>query len=499
MAGIPTRLNQTSREQVLSADINRMGNLSGKELMDAAQRRSVRADFYNPATNAFDDFSAGAKSTNALPMSGLTQAPSLAGITAVFDMALGEGEGTLPATPGSADISGNQLLRWPAQTVTWPSGGTPDATNPKICLIVATPADVLMDLVSRNILADPVTRSTIPANVYKTSNPVATISVVVGAAASTPVSPAVPTGSLALFEVIVPALAVDSTDFSPVRRAWRSIEFPGTSQHGIVKGCIARTSGGGLAGLDGGVVHRLVIDGELLTWEQVGSLLPVSDTLHTPGNAPGTYDMPTYLYVCGGRGIPQHSYTHVTLPSPASNYVPVTVIESLTAPDVLGYPKADLGYGGNTFPRSACCYVGLNFRASGSAASVPSFYDGDWIYSFSTIAVTNMFGFLQPAVSLTNAFVSYTLAGVPASSTIVDIGVQFNGASDAGFVSLTNSTSGLFAGIFNSPTGSFGNFRQKLPVLPGNPLVVYVKSNSGTGTMVLTSVGYNMNVPRIGR
>ena len=55
MAGIPSRMNQSAREQILSSDLNRIGNLAGRELMDAAQARSVRADFYNPATNTFDD------------------------------------------------------------------------------------------------------------------------------------------------------------------------------------------------------------------------------------------------------------------------------------------------------------------------------------------------------------------------------------------------------------------------------------------------------------
>ena len=143
MAGIPSRMNQSAREQILSTDLNRIGNLAGREMMDAAQTRSVRADFYDPASGTFDDFGAGAKGTNSQPLSGTTQPPSLDGIAGVFDMDLGAGEGVLPSTPASADISGNQLLRWPAQTITWPAGGTPDATNPLICTVVAVRACVV--------------------------------------------------------------------------------------------------------------------------------------------------------------------------------------------------------------------------------------------------------------------------------------------------------------------------------------------------------------------
>ena len=117
MPGNPTRMNQTAREQVLSSDLNRMGHLSGRELMDHAMARSVRADFYTPETNTFDDFTAAGKISQSIPLSGATKAASLAGKAGVFDMDIGAGETELPGTPDSADVSGYQLLRWPAQTI----------------------------------------------------------------------------------------------------------------------------------------------------------------------------------------------------------------------------------------------------------------------------------------------------------------------------------------------------------------------------------------------
>ena len=505
MPGTPSRMNQSNREQVVAADLNRIGNLAGREMMNLAMRRSVRADFYNPAANAFDDLTAAGKATASTELSGLTVVPSLDGIAHVFDMSLGHGEGTLPANPSSADVSGNQLLRWPAQTVTWPSGGTPDATNAKICLIVATPADNLDDQVSRNILVDPASRATIPANVFKTSNPLATISVVVGAAASSPVAPAVPAGTLALFEVYVPALATDSTAFLAVRRAWRSIEFPGTSQHGIVKGCVPSLGVGFTAPILPTLAnqpHRLVIDGELLTFACTPSAwLDVDSDTITPPVAVAGHDSPAYLYLCGGRNAPHLNYKMV---SGSVTPVPVTFIATLTPPDSLGFPTASLAIGtpSRTFPRAACCYVGLYFRNAGLTTMVPSFYDGDFIYSSQTVASVNAKGFLMPSQSATNAFAAYTFAGQPAVSDIVDLTVSYqSGAADEGFFSTSSTSAGQFwaqtiSGVAGDP--GFGYFSQKL-FRAANPLVIYVKSTGGNGTFYAVPAGYNMKIPRLAR
>ena len=503
MAGTPSRMNQSAREQILSTDLNRIGNLAGRELMDAAQSRSVRADFYAPGTNTFDDFTAVSKVAQAIPLSGLTKVPSLDGIAAQFDMNIGAGEGQMPSTPANPDISGYELLRWDAQTVAWPLGGTPDATNPKICLIVATPADVLTDVLSRNILLDPSTRTVSPQNVYKTSNPVATLSVVVGTAAAAPVAPAVPAGALAVFEVYVPPLVADSTFFLPVRRAWRQIEFPGTSQHGIVKGCVPFVGAGFAAPILLTVAnqpHRIVIDGELLTFAVTPSswLQVDGDVAAPPVAAPGGNDAPAYLYLCGGRNFPHLNYKMV---SAAVTPVPVTFIASLTPPDSLGYPTASLAIAtpSRTFPRAACCYVGLYFRNAGLTTMVPSIYDGDWIYSLQTISGTDVKGFLQPSVNPTNTFAAYTFAGQPAISDMVDLTVLFtDGSPDEGFVSTSNTTSGLFFSASTSATLGFGKGAQKL-ALTANPFAVYVKSTGGTGTLVIAASGYNMHIPRLAR
>jgi hypothetical protein len=485
-------VNFTSREIAESADVNRVGNLAGRELMDVAQSRGVRADFYTPGLNTFDDFSAAGKLAQATPMSGLTNVPSLEGIAHVFDMALGAGEGTLPSTPSSPDISGNQVLRWPAQTVTWPLAGTPDATNPRICLIVATPADELDDPVSRNILVDPVTRALIPQTVYKTSNPVSAISVVVGTAAAAPVAPAVPAGALALFEIYLPPLASDSTAFLPVRRAWRSIEFPGTSQHGIVKGCVPFVG----AGFTGPILptvanqpHRLVIDGELLTFAVTPSswVTVDSDLAAPPVAAPVGNDAPAYLYLCGGRNFPHLNYKMV---SNGSTPLPVTFIASLTPPDAMGYPTASLAIAPppRTFPRAACCYVGLYFRNAGLTTMVPSFYDGDWI------RVATMHNYVQPAVTVAaSSYTAIPMPTVPASSSAMRVRLLVSGSAST-LLRISNASADT-GNITTLGTGSSGE--QWIDTVAQENL--YYKDLVSPDQLIIRCEGFNMNIPRLAR
>jgi hypothetical protein len=503
MAGIPSRMNQTAREQVLATDLNRIGDLAGRELMDSKLLRSTRADFYKPSTNSFDDFAAVSKAAQATPIAGLTCPPSLDGIAAVFNMALGAGQGELPFTSTSPDQSDYQILRWPAQTLTWPGAGTPDATNPLICLIVATPADGLTDLQSRNILLDPILRTVSPQNVYKTTNPLATISVIAGAAAAAPVPPAVPAGSLALFEVYVPAAVADSTSFLPVRRAWRQIEFPGTSQHGIVKNCVPELSGS-LRNLilptsATAIVHRLVIDGELISFQGYGVVAAVSDANNAPVAAPATNDAVAYLYLCGGRNAPCLNYSYAL---PNWKPIPVAFIVSLTPPDMLGYPTADLATAtpARTFPRAACCYVGVCFSVASGTANVPAFYDGDWIHSLQTITngTLRFKGFKQANLAdLANSYTTFSLAAIPATATAMELQIGF---FESGTQNVVFSTSAADADIFARLSSSAAAVLDEALIKLGSGSTIHYKADtSSTNAAMIMAAGWNMNIPRLAR
>lgn len=497
MPGMRSRMNQSNREEVVSSDLNRIGKLAARESQDADAARATRADFYDPSSNTFDDFSTAAKTAQAVPISGLTKVPSLQGIASSFDMNLGAGELEMyvAGTP-AADESVFQVARWPAQQLAWPVGGRPDPSNPRICLICVTPADSFTDLGSRNILVDPNTRETTPQNVYKTANPLATVQVVYGTAAAVPLPPAVPSGTTAIFEVVVPAAAGDSTTFYPVRRSWRKIEFPGSTQHGIVKGCVPVDSGATYAGIQAGT-HRLVIDGELLTFDNGGyPLRPVDDTVAPPGTAPAGNDKPTYLYLCGGRNGPARTITHGTI---YGTYIPVALVESSTPPDAFGYPTALLGIaaGPISFPRAACCYIGLRFRKANTATIVPTVYDGDWIRANQTIASSSLsvLGFAEPAISGPQTTETITLGSLPSISTLMQLsaGVSASGGAP-GLVydaNLQNIITMIPAAATPAGYYAFGSV-----VVPVGQLKVTLGSSS---TMLLLASAYNMNIPRLGR
>ena len=504
MAGIPSRMNQSAREQILSSDLNRIGNLAGRELMDRAQARSVRADFYDPSTNTFEDFAAVSKVAQATPIAGLTIPPSLDGIAAQFNMNLGAGEAQLPVTPSGPDFSGYELLRWPIQTITWPLTGTPDATNPRICLIVATPADTLTDITSRNILLDPNLRTVAPQNVYKTSNPVATISVVVGTAAASPAIPAVPAGSLALFAVYVPPAVADSTSFYPVRMTWRQIEFPGTSQHGIVKGCVPSLIDPNFNGIGG--VNRIVIDGEMLTFACLQTLAIENDTSNTPGPAPAGNDMPTYLYLCGGRNYPILRQTVHPGPGPGGNIVPCVLLESTVFPDALGFPTANLATAAGTIPRATCCYIGVRFRAAGALTNAPTIYDGDWIHAISRPAGATpcMFsiGFVEAAITGATGNCNIHPA---VTSTMCDLSMCISDSAGAGQVVIYGLAGTVITnemGFVTSPSaGTGGILVARRPILGTGATHGTMSFNGGaaTTTVRVYATGYNMNIPRLAR
>ena len=509
MPGMRSRMNQSNREQVISSDLNRLGKLVNREAQDAEAARNVRPDFYAPASNSFDDFTASSRTTNAVPISGVTTPPSLDAIASSFTMSLGSGEGKLyvAGTP-AADESTYQVVRWSAQTVTI---GTPDPSNPKVCTIYATPADVLTDLQSRNILTDPATRTTVPANVYKTSNPLATISVAVGTAAALPTPPSVPAGSLGLIDVYLPAAAPDSTTFVPTRRSQRLIEFPGSSQHGILKGCVPtwdyanEATGAAAKIVTGGVVHRIVIDGELLTFSYGGYLPSNADTSHTPGSAPAGNDMPTYLYLCGGRNFP------------VSLGQPVVLIESTAAPDSLGYPTATLAWNGRTIPRAAALYVGVAFKVANSNRSKSLFYDGDWVYPQAHTPVAGyptaslwtgctIQGFYAATIVTVGVSspTSLPILGIPAPSTAFELqaDITYNSPEDSGMLINANAGGSQIISIASIGTASpVQSSRVRLSVATSST-VEYLGYKNGVASIFnanIRATGFNMNIPRIGR
>jgi hypothetical protein len=515
MAGSKTHLIQNAREMGVSTDLTRVGQLAAREQQNADMADSVRADFYNPLTGIIDDFGATHRAAAYEPIPEALVAPSLDPVGGSWNMTLGAGEVEgVQSGVASPDVSSYGVARWPQQVVT---GLGPSNTNPTIATIYVVPSDVQADQASRNILLDPVARTYQPQNVYKTSNPSGTIGVVVGTAAANPLPPALPTNAIALFDVYVPTSATDTTTCRITRRCWRRIEFPGTSQHGIVKGCVptwayAAEATGAAPQLLTTAINRLVIDGELLTFAFSGGAITFSpDTNNSPtAAAPATNDMPTYLYLCGGRHWPW------------SNGAPVQGVESLTAPDSMGYPSAAMaiaaGSGSTTIPRSAAVFIGNGFRVAGSTRSKSLIYDGDWVRpqahtpvsGFPTSGGCSIQGFYEANVTDFGggAFPSlhaFNLAGIPAPSTVVEIQADILITSGPIGVFMINSCVGG-PQVLNIPAAQLGTQVQSARAKIARPASDNVEFYATAGitsasTMILNirPTGFNMNIPRIGR
>ncbi len=309
-----------AREEAESDDWNRLQKLSSRELQNL-MRGLHRAPSYSDAP-----FLAGA------PISGVLTAPSLMGVAGSYSMTLGAGDGFFELAGASSDSSSYRVLRWAEQAIVF---GVPDPVNPRIDLVVATPGTEGTDQQVRTIRVDPNSNPPVDkdAPVPKTLNPKTTISVVAGVAGGSPAAPAVPAGSIALFEVYIPGGAVDTTSFEPVRRAHRLAEHPLASQPCILRGChVLWDMTVNPANANPGISMRTedsaaVIDGEVIEWYQPPAF--VRDTLADPMALPAIANIckPYYLYLCGGRHLPQLSRS-------TGRATPVVVVESMTAPEI---------------------------------------------------------------------------------------------------------------------------------------------------------------------
>lgn len=363
MGGTPfTSQIFSARAEVLSSQLNRAEALGSKALQD------VLEEMFADSTQT--------------PIGGLLLKPSLAAIVATFHMTLGQGRGFVQSSTGvTTDDSDYQVLSWDSQTIAFTS---PDPSNPRIDLVVATPASVATDPISQNVLTDPVARTVAPIVLNTTEKPVSTITVIAGTAASTPVPPAVPAGSLPLYEVRVPAAAVDATAFKQTSRAWRLAPYPFSTMNTVVRGVQIFWANTGtvpnLPTLSSVAGNQVILDGQLIEWSSSGSAAIAAgdgNAANNPFNianaAPANNDQPFYLYLVGGLNSPQAGST---------GDQPLALVASLVAPDlVTGKPSSAI-----TPPRgsgtTSCVYVGIGYTVRGTANSRPCLISGDWICPF---------------------------------------------------------------------------------------------------------------------
>lgn len=477
-----------ARETILSSDFNRLASLTSRDIQ-----------------NLLGDASTDNSGT---PITGLSGPCSLTGIAATFNMTLAAAQ-ALCWNPGdsslTADDSAYEIARWPSTVVTFAAPNS----NPRIDLVVATPAAVDTDSQSRNVLVDPVARTISPQNVYKTTNPQATIAVVTGTPGVTPAPPSIPAGAFPLFEVYVPNGATDATAFPQTPRIFRRAPFPWSNLSGIVSGFVPKwdltadpsstSSTISFGALDD---CRVVIDGELIEtfgvvleiYQDAGSNNPFASA------ASAAWNKPYYLYAVGGRHAPQRG---------AVLGAPVVIVESLVAPFVsTGHPTSAITTPRGTTTQLGAVYIGLGSVVANSTRRAACFMDADMTYHANQVLADNVLQHAPTASNVYQAFDTHAPPVVPVISTEAAAAVLTSSGSD-GFVTVTGDRGdgGGFAPAFASigeirtlNVGAFGTgiARGRVQFNAGGPKF-WVNSLTGAsiGTVTMAILGFDHQVKRL--
>jgi len=379
MASPLSKVVFNSFEQLLSADVNRLQNVASREVQNLFKTMFSDGQVsYIPVD------------VSPVPISGLMDRPTLAFLSA-FGMTLGAGSAFFfDATGVGADDSSYQVVRWAAQTVTF---AAPDPTNPRIDLVVVPPTQVQSNSLVRNILTNPTTRTVVATAVFKDQNPASTAAILAGTPAASPIPPTTPAGSIVLFEVYVPAAAATASDFRPTFRTNRLAPTPISATHAILRGCALvwdSSAGDSKPKFQANTDNVAIIDGEAIGFESRSGLISTSITpsLVGDGNAandpfttagPAGTARPYYVYLCGGRNMPQQSGAGgAGVPARA----PVVLVASLVSPDVNGRPLASIttprGALSTALLRRSALYVGVGFTRASSTSSIAMRMRGEW-------------------------------------------------------------------------------------------------------------------------
>lgn len=473
-----------ARETILSSDFNRLQALASR-------------DGQNLLADASTDITG-------LPITGLSGPCSLAGIAAQFNMALSAAQALCYDPSDSsltADDSAYEVARWAAQNLLF---ANPPGSNSRIDLVVVTPAMVDTDSQSRNILVDPVARTISPQNVFKTTSPLCVPAVITGTSGATPSPPAVPAGSFALFEVLVPSGATDSTGFSVTPRMFRRAPYPWSTLSGIISGFVPKwdltadptttASTISFGALDD---CRVVIDGELI--ETLGVLLEVTqDGANNPFGSPAStaWNRPYYLYAVGGRHAPQMG---------AVLHAPVLIVESTTPPFLsTGRPTAAITTARGSAPTAACVYLGLGSVIANSTRRAACWVDDEYTYHDGgnfLVALNNVehvYGGAgtaklevngPPVVPLISSRAVCSFLAGTGTGTCTVYPDQGDGTAPSPGFSAT--------GFPPMVTGVAGGLPNR-GVLPMNPaLPTFWAAASGAGTVVLVFAGFSHGVKRL--
>jgi hypothetical protein len=250
--------------------------------------------------------------------------------------------------------------------------------------------------------------------------------------------------------------------------------------------------------------NRAVIDGEVLFWGANLLSGATVDSLASPfgSAAPATFDRPYYIYLCGGRNLPQF-----TTGSPAA---PACLVESLTAPTSFGYPSSAINTPRGQTQRGAL-FVGVGFTVANTTHRKAVFFDGDWVRpKTGQMAVGNtsvgadvsrvaVFNNTLGITLSTSAPVSCPISTAPATATAMEVAALYSNNTSAqvtvGQLSAGSTTVYAGAVLINGDTGSrqtMGRFKADVNAA----IAASGTADAGTATLHVAACGFNMNVPR---
>ena len=501
----------SSREQLLSSDLNRMGKLAS----NVVQSRDLGMGGIDPSRNAitglFDSAGIGAA------INGAVQPGTITGLAATFNVTVGAFTVDAPVPASEPEGVDYQVIKWQGGVLTWPVAAAPDAINPRIVTIYATPEMTDANVGSRNVLVDPIARTVATQNIPKTKVPVVSaLGVAIGVAANPPLPPALPFGAVGVWDVLIPAAVVNSLAFKFIRRTWPRIEYPISSFHGVLQGCrptwsVGDESSTHIPRIDGTPISRVVIDGELI-YHKGDQPIARADTANTPTAVGKTYDVPFYLYLCGGRNFPGGMASSFV--GGVTSPCPFILMASKTVPDVYGRASADLVdavYG--TVPRGSCVYVGIGFSIAGTTLYKSCFIDGDWVFAethdsslvYNAYLATPNFNEAIKHVSGSGALVGPTdwvLNTRPTPSTEARINAVVSDTAGGGSIVLslypnigTFNVDYKILAVESNGAGSIGYIQdRKVNLRLG---FTQLENTNNLSTFVLNALAYNMNVPRL--
>jgi hypothetical protein len=305
----PRRVNFDTLEQILSADANRIGALSGKTDQDIRLLLEKGFEGATPRNCVLGGLDANPGAALSIDLD--------AGEFCLFDVSITDQDLSQYTLGKVASLTNVPLT-------------AADPANPRVDLIYAIPTALNTDSATRNVLTLP-SRVVTPTSVNKTVTASATVGVVTGTPAVNPLAPALPAGAIALWYVFVPAAAVGPLTDNELADARVPLNPSAISRsHGRVEGLYMTNSTLTDVFISSGVA---IVDGVIAKHDTGNQSFLATDIFPLTGGALAA-DTEYHLY-CVPAGMPGH-------PVGKSIQDKIVFVLSTTTPDPDGRPSGVL-------------------------------------------------------------------------------------------------------------------------------------------------------------